>query len=37
MNLEERIKSFALLGEFLRNALNNNSVTNVGKVPTLTC
>ena len=27
MNLEERIKSFALLGESLRNALNNSSGT----------
>lgn len=29
MNLEERIKSFALLGEYLRNALNNSSVNDV--------
>jgi hypothetical protein len=29
MNLEERIKSFALLGEFLRNSLNGNHMTNV--------
>jgi hypothetical protein len=28
MDLEERIKSFALLGESLRNSLNNNFVTN---------
>jgi len=30
MNLEERIKSFALLGEFLRNSLNGSQTTNVG-------
>jgi len=31
MNLEERIRSFALLGESLRNALNNSSVTNTAR------
>jgi hypothetical protein len=30
MNLEERIKSFAHLGETLRNSLNDNFVTNAG-------
>ena len=30
MNLEERIESFALLGEFLRNFLNRSQTTNVG-------
>ncbi len=30
MNLEERIKSFALLGELLRNSLNGSQTTNVG-------
>jgi hypothetical protein len=31
MDLEERIKTFALLGETLRNCLNDNSVTTVWK------
>lgn len=30
MNLEERIESFASLGEFLRNTLNGGEMTNVG-------
>jgi hypothetical protein len=30
MNLEERIKSFALLGELLRNSLNGSQTTNIG-------
>lgn len=30
MNLEERIESFALMGEFLRNALNNGTITDAG-------
>jgi hypothetical protein len=30
MNLEERIESFALLGEFLRNSLNGSQTTNAG-------
>jgi Acyl-CoA reductase (LuxC) len=30
MNLEDRIKAFAFLGEFLRNSLNDSQMTNAG-------